>query len=360
MLASKSHSSISWIGSVQVCFLIAGGSVAGPLFDKYGSSLRQVIAVPGLMAVASTMMTSLCTEYYQFMLAQGVLGGIASGMLFAPAMACVGQYFHNRRATALGIAAAGSSLGGVIIPITLSQMLQRKSLGFGWSVRVVGFIILVMMIVAILTVKERLPPRRGKVLVLSAFTCTTYAFTTLGLFLMNMGIFTPFFYLPQSAQERGMQYDLASHLLAVLNSASVLGRVLAGLIADRLGRFNTLAINGMCSGLLLLCWPAISSNVSIFIFSSLYGFFSGGVVSLFPPCVAQVTPHTNQIGAYLGMAMVVSGIAGLVGSPIFGTLLERSRAFTQPGIFSGVVMLCGVCFIIMARLRQVSKVVAFA
>jgi MFS family permease len=66
--------------------------------------------------VLSVMMTSLCKEYYQFMLAQGIMGGIASGMLFAPVMTCVSHYFHDRRSAALGVTVSGSSIGGLIFP----------------------------------------------------------------------------------------------------------------------------------------------------------------------------------------------------------------------------------------------------
>ncbi|KAJ5556618.1 hypothetical protein N7494_000533 [Penicillium frequentans] len=127
-LSSETSSNISWIGSVQVCFLFSGSIVGGPLFDRYGAS---VIHVPAIAMVLSVMMTSLCKEYYQFMLAQGIMGGIASGMLFAPVMTCVSHYFHQRRSAALGVTVSGSSIGGIIFPIALSKMLKNESVGFG-------------------------------------------------------------------------------------------------------------------------------------------------------------------------------------------------------------------------------------
>ena len=36
----------------------------------------------------------------------------------------------------MGLAIAGSSIGGVVFPIALSRMLNNPKLGFGWSVRV--------------------------------------------------------------------------------------------------------------------------------------------------------------------------------------------------------------------------------
>lgn len=39
-LADKSPSDISWIGSIQIFFLISGGLVSGPVFDRYGATVR--------------------------------------------------------------------------------------------------------------------------------------------------------------------------------------------------------------------------------------------------------------------------------------------------------------------------------
>lgn len=45
------------------------------------------------------------------MLAQGVLLGIASALLFHPSLAVIPQWFSTKRALAIGIAVAGSALG---------------------------------------------------------------------------------------------------------------------------------------------------------------------------------------------------------------------------------------------------------
>lgn len=56
-------------------------------------------------------MTSLCTQYWAVMLAQGICVGLGSGCLFVPSVAILPQYFTTKKAFANGIAASGSSLG---------------------------------------------------------------------------------------------------------------------------------------------------------------------------------------------------------------------------------------------------------
>lgn len=77
-LADQSPSAISWIGSLQIFFLFGGALFGGPLFDKYG---ERILWAASPIYLLSVFLTSVCKEYYQFMLAQGVLGGLGMGTL---------------------------------------------------------------------------------------------------------------------------------------------------------------------------------------------------------------------------------------------------------------------------------------
>ncbi|KAL2824612.1 major facilitator superfamily domain-containing protein [Aspergillus cavernicola] len=127
-LADESSSAISWIGSLQAFFLFHLGAVSGPLSDRLG--VKAVVIPSGATLVFSVMMTSLCREYYQFILAQGVLGGMACGIIFTPVISCVGQYFTTRRAWAMGVVVSGAAMGGIVFPITLNRLLNHHHLSF--------------------------------------------------------------------------------------------------------------------------------------------------------------------------------------------------------------------------------------
>lgn len=64
----------------------------------------------------------------------GCVNGMAMGLIQFPFMAAVIQYFDRRRAAALGVVISGSSIGGVVMPLALSKMLNSTNLGFGWSI----------------------------------------------------------------------------------------------------------------------------------------------------------------------------------------------------------------------------------
>lgn len=108
-LPAESPSNISWIGSLQACLLIGVGAFTGPLFDQ--GYLRSLLFAGTFALVFGMMMTSLCTQYWHFVLAQGLVVGLGCGLHFVPAIAVLPTYFSSKRALTLGIGTSGSSLG---------------------------------------------------------------------------------------------------------------------------------------------------------------------------------------------------------------------------------------------------------
>lgn len=104
-----SPSTISWIGSIQLCVEILLGTIVGPLYD-YGY-LRSLVVVGSFLSVLGVLLTSFSTQYWQLLFSQGVLVGIGNGCLFIPSFAVLPNYFEKKRALAVGIAQSGSALG---------------------------------------------------------------------------------------------------------------------------------------------------------------------------------------------------------------------------------------------------------
>lgn len=72
---------------------------------------RALIIGGSFFSVFGQMMLSLCHNYWQILLAQGICVGIGGGMLCMIGNLIASQYFTTKLSTATGIAAAGSSLG---------------------------------------------------------------------------------------------------------------------------------------------------------------------------------------------------------------------------------------------------------
>src|SRR5690349_21269945 len=106
-------------------------------------------------------------------------------------------------------------------------------------------------------------------------------------------------------------------------NSSVPGRIIPGLLADIIGRFNTTTLLlGRSSLLTLALWlRGVHRREAIIAYAVLYGFASGAIFSLAPACVAQVS-KIRQVGTRTGIAFALGGVGVLISPSIAGAILE--------------------------------------
>ncbi|RFU80718.1 major facilitator superfamily transporter [Trichoderma arundinaceum] len=347
MLTSESASTISWIGSLQACLLFLGGIIAGPLFD---AGYFTPILIGGLFLICFGMfMTSLCSTYWQVLLAQGICVGIGMGLTFLPATAILSQYFQKRRAFAMGIAGTGSPVGGIIFPIIFSHLLPK--IGFGWTTRVIAFIILGLSVIPAIFMRPRVPPS-GRVRSLidsSAWRDSAFITFSIGTFLTFLVLYTAFFYIQVFDELNHISsLDFAPYTVTLLNVGSVIGRLLPMYLSDKWGVLNVTIFSTFASAILAFGWMGIQNLGGIVVFTILYGITSGATVVGTPVVIMTQAPDPSRMGTRLGMAFVFFGIAILVGTPIAGAIFgdfTRSRwlggiGYSAGGLILGTAFMC--------------------
>lgn len=156
-LNQYSPSTIGWIGSAQLFFQFSLGIISGKLFDA-GHFYPMMIG-SSLLYITCYYMLSFTHEnqYYQVFLAQGIGAGVALGILFLPAIGIIAHHFRRRRSLAMGIVVSGSSYGGLVFPVMLNKIIQRQ--GFAAATRAVSYLATGLMVLAIISMRTRLPPR---------------------------------------------------------------------------------------------------------------------------------------------------------------------------------------------------------
>ncbi|KAL2833572.1 major facilitator superfamily domain-containing protein [Aspergillus pseudoustus] len=347
-LFHRSSSDISWIGSIQAMMLLLVGFVTGPIYDR--GYLRVLLIVGSLGIVFGTMMLSLCKAYWQVLLAQGFTVGIGAGCLFVPCVSLLPTYFSTKLGAALGLAVSGSSLGGVIYPIVLNRLLGP--LGFGWSVRVIGFIAMGTLLIPIAIMRQRVKPPKARALIdLSAFTDLPYMTFVAGGLIAFMGLFTLFFYISYVGTARHLtSNDMAFYLVPILNAASCFGRTIPNAIADKLGPFNLITPCCAMVGVLILCMIAVSNQAGLIVIAIFSGFFSGALIGLPPLCFVALTEDKSKIGTRIGMGFGMMSLGVLAGGPGAGDILSGHGSMNWNGlwVFGGVSTLvaAGIFFVL--------------
>lgn len=276
-LTSSTPSAIAWIGSIQLFLTLLVGVFAGWLLDA--GYLQFILIAGGFLEVFGLMMTSLSTEYWQILLAQGICVGVGSGLLGLTSVSVIPMYFEKKRMIAMGIAATGSSLGefpgrkiryaiasmltdtgaaGILYPIMLRRLFI--TIGFPWAVRIMGFIIMACLAVCCAVMRLRPRPRRVgalinlghfrdpgyMVFVAGTWQCnspfylvfphdkyTILTFGNIAFVLMISSVYVPFFFIQKYALKLSVDNDMAFYLLSIMNATSLIGRVGPNFLADQ-------------------------------------------------------------------------------------------------------------------------------
>jgi MFS family permease len=351
LLSNESPSTIAWTGSIQGFLVGAASIVCGRLIDA--GHARTLVIVGTFLLTFGMMMTSISTEFYQVFLAQGVCTGIGTCCMFVPSVAVVAPYFSKKRSFAIGIMATGSSLGGVVYPIMVRQLIQK--IGFPWATRIIAFTILGLSMIPCVLLKSRLPPRKSGALIdYPSLRERTFILYTIGAFFGFLGIYIPVFFVQSFAVKIGLDTNLAFYVTSILNAGSIFGRLLPNFFADKTGPMNMIIPCTAITGILCFAWVGIHSAAGVIAFSILYGFFSGTFVSLPAACMASFTPDLTLIGTRLGMSFFISGFGVLVGGPIGGALITRDDGgYLYAQIFSGLCIVIGTLFLGWARMNLV-------
>ena len=103
---------VVWAGSLLVGVNMLSGPLVGGLVNRFGC--RPVAILGSLVGSAALALSTVCTNITTFIIIYGFLGGLGFGMVFLPAIVCVGMYFQARRALATGMCVCGAGAGAFV------------------------------------------------------------------------------------------------------------------------------------------------------------------------------------------------------------------------------------------------------
>lgn len=352
-LFQRSSSDISWIGSIQSFMVLLGGVFAGPIYDR--GYLKHLLVAGSFGIVFGHMMLSLCTQYWEVVLAQGLCVGLGAGMLFVPCVSLIPTYFSTKLGLAVGLASAGSSVGGIIYPIVLYQLLDK--VGFAWSVRIMGFIALATLIIPIAVMRMRFKAPKARSMVdWTAFRDIPYMAFTLTTFIGFMGLSILIFYVSFYPQNRGYTDEaLSFYMVPIFNAASCFGRVLPNALSDMIGPFNVVAPCSLITGILMLCLMAAPDRGSVIAIVVLAGFFSGVFIAMPPVCFFPLTKDKSKLGTRIGMGFGIISLGLLAGGPSAGAILGNVEPLNWYGLWGfggGMAALSGIMYGILRVYRS--------
>lgn len=269
--------------------------------------------------------------------------------------ACVSTYFSSRRNIAIGCVASGSVTGGLIFPGIVRSVLH--SIGFGWTIRILGFIMLAFNIPAIFLMHTRLPPRQsGPLVEWAAFKEAPYTFFLAGMFFAFWSVYFAFYYVGSFGRNIiGLNYSNSINLLMVMVGVGLPGRLIPNYLADAyFGPLTTMIPFAFGCGILFFSWAGVHDSTGLYIFAAFYGALSGAIQSLWPATLTSLTTDLKKAGTRLGMGFTIISIATLTGPPLAGALIQKDNGkYIYAQIWGGCSMFLGGSLLVAARTAKV-------
>jgi predicted MFS family arabinose efflux permease len=236
----------------------------------------------------------------------------------------------------------------VIFTSAFQPLVNR--VGFGWTLRIFGFIILAALLASLLLLKQRPTPQKPRaILDFGAFREARFNIFAASSILMFAGAYTPFYYIAVfGQQELGISERMSYNMLAIAGAGSTLGRLFPAVAARKYGALPVFALCVFICGMLQFIWGAVHNLGGLICFSLAYGFFGGAVAGTAPVACIEMSPNIHIAGTRVGMLLLIGSIGVLVGNPIGGAILNTKSGFEGLEAFGGTVLLASSVLIVVS------------
>ena len=141
------------------------------------------------------------------------------------------------------------------------------------------------------------------------------------IFSLGFCVFAIMVHIVPHAAELGISTISAANILATIGGASVVGKVLLGKIADRIGNRQTFIIGFILMLAALFMVLPTKGELMLYLFAAVYGFAFGGCIASESPIVAELFGLSSH-GLILGVIAFSFLLGGAFGPFLFGLYIR--------------------------------------
>ena len=327
---------VSWIFGLSGLVYFVLGTLGGILADRFGP--RLVCSVGMALIALGLLATSWAPNLWMVYLSYGLLVGLGIAFVYTPSIASVQPWFTARRGLAGGIASSGVGAGTLLVPVLVAVGISHMPWREAMRWLALGVLVLGLLSAGLL----RRAPAAGRpgaggtasgLSLGETLRTPTFRWFYLATVLASPVMFIPFAHLSASARDLGLDEALAVGLVGLIGVGSLVGRFSIGLLADRLGRAQTLVLMQLSMGLSYGLWAGAGGHTLLVLFALWFGLSYGSIVSLLPAICMD----------YFGGRSVASVVGALYSGAAVGNLLGpvlAGAAFDRFGHYQGVMAVC--------------------
>jgi MFS family permease len=310
-----------------------GSFLWGTLSDRFGT--RLVVLAGGVILGVGLIGASLAVTLWQFQLLFGLLVGLAAGSFYTPLTASVTRWFTANRSLAVALVSSGMGLGSLLIAPLSRWMITN----YDWrsAMLTIGVLALVVIIPAALFVRR---PPVGEVIGGAAdrgaggrdFTIgevirtPQFAAISLTFFCCCAAHSGPIFHMISYAVDCGISSMTAATVFGTTGLASLSGRIVCGLIADRVGAKQTLVTGLAVQALAVSLYIVTKGTVGFYALAAMFGLAFGGVMPLYAILVREYF-GAKVMGSAFGAAAMISTLGMALGPWAGGWLFDTFGSY---------------------------------
>jgi MFS family permease len=315
----------------------------GALSDRYGT--RAVVLAGGALLGLGMVLASRATTLLHFQLVFGIIVGVASGSFYAPMTAATTKWFTQHRSLAVALVSAGLSVGSTV----MAPLARWLITAYDWrtAMLVIGDLVWLVVIPAALLVRrpptpssaatESVASAGGAQLTIGQVVRTPqFAAIALAHFACCAAHSGPIFHMVTHALDRGVPAMAAATVLSVAGLASLSGKIVCGMIADRVGAKRTLVVGLALQAVAISFYLFTSGLAGFYALALMFGFAYGGVMPLYAILVRDYF-GARIMGSAFGAVSLAATIGMALGPWLGGRLYDGLGSYAWMFVASTAV-----------------------
>lgn len=325
-------------------FLVMGvsGFVWGAVSDRYGA--RIVVVIGAVLLGLALVLASRAQSLLAFQLGYGVLVGLAASTFFAPMIALTTSWFDRHRSLAVSLVSAGMG----VAPMTISPFARWLISAYDWRTAMfaIGIGAWALLLPAVLVVRQ--PPEAPRdsssaqaegetdLSVWQALRSPQFLVLGFTFFACCAAHSGPIFHMVSYAMLCGVAPMAAVTIYSVEGLAGLGGRILFGVLGDRLGAKPVLVAGLLVQAAVIPAYLAAAGLGQFYALAVIFGATYGGTMPLYA-VLARDHFGPRIMGTVFGAATMLSALGMSFGPLAGGMAFDAFGSYSWMFIGSAIV-----------------------
>jgi MFS family permease len=351
-------------GAFSLSMLMQGivGVLMGGLTDRFGP--RVIMTFSGILLGIGYWLMSMVGNLWQLYLYYGVIIGVGMSSGYVTLLSTIARWFNIRRNLMTGIVLIGMSIGTLVAPPVSERLISAYDWQTSYIITAVAVFVVVVLAAQFMkrdpsTVGQVPDGRQGKTAATTdinskGFTLKQAAgkkqfWLFIGAeFCFGFILFSIMVNIAPHASSLGVSDAHASLVLAALGGSGILGRVILGNAADRLGNKKVFMLGFILLAIALLWLAPAKAEWMLYVFSAVFGFAFAGMETSESPMTAWLFGLKSH-GMVFGTISLFFTIGASVGPLVTAYIFDVTGKYQLAFIILAAVGIIGLIFTLFLR-----------